>query len=144
MAMLRFTVPGQPVAKGRARSAIRGGRIAHYTPDKTAAYERRVRSACMEVMEAAGIVEPIKGAVSVQLVATFEIPASWSKVKRNQALSGDLLHITKPDLDNVIKAVFDGCNSAIWVDDCQVCSLVASKGYGSAPSVEVMIEWIEH
>ena len=140
MAMLRFTVPGQPVAKGRARSAIRGGRIAHYTPDKTAAYERRVRSACMEVMEAAGIVEPIKGAVSVQLVATFEIPASWSKAKRSEAD----MHTIKPDLDNVVKAVFDGCNGVVWLDDCQVCSLVASKGYGSSPSVEVVVEWLEH
>jgi len=139
MAVLRFTVPGQPVAKGRARSAVRGGRVVHYTPVKTMDYERRVRLAAQDAMEVLGRDVLIAGAVSVRLVATFEIPASWSKAKRSAAD----MHTIKPDLDNVVKAVFDGCNNAVWLDDCQVCALDASKGYGTVPGVEVVVEWLD-
>ena len=30
------TIPGVPVAKGRARAFVRNGHVGHYTPDKTA------------------------------------------------------------------------------------------------------------
>ena len=145
MGILRFTVPGQPVPKGRARAAMRGGRMVHYTPDKTVAYERRVQAACEEAMAVAGLAGsggPIEGAVSVQVVVTFEVPASWSKAKRLKALSGELMHTSKPDIDNVLKAVFDGCNGVLWKDDSQVCDLRASKGYGEVPKVEVVVEWL--
>ena len=32
---IAFTIPGEPVAKGRARAFVRAGRVAHYTPAKT-------------------------------------------------------------------------------------------------------------
>lgn len=39
MTLIRFHIPGTPVAKGRARVTTRGGRPATYTPAKTVAYE---------------------------------------------------------------------------------------------------------
>lgn len=95
----------------------------------------------MDAMEHAGLAEPIKGAVSAHMVATFEVPDSWSKAKREAAD----MHIIKPDLDNVVKAVFDGCNGVIWVDDCQVCEIRASKGYSGLlgdVGVQVTVEWL--
>jgi Holliday junction resolvase RusA-like endonuclease len=34
---------------------------------------------------------------------------------------------TKPDLDNLAKAVMDLLNDVAWVDDAQVCKIVLSK-----------------
>jgi len=47
---ISFTIPGEPVAKGRARSCVRNGHIAHYTPEKTALYENLVRLAAQQAM----------------------------------------------------------------------------------------------
>jgi Holliday junction resolvase RusA-like endonuclease len=45
----------------------------------------------------------------------------------------------KPDLDNVLKAIKDGCNRVIWADDCQCTQLIASKVFSDRPRVEVEV-----
>lgn len=35
----------------------------------------------------------------------------------------------KPDLDNIIKSVFDGLNGVAWTDDALVCVIEAGKNY---------------
>ena len=39
---LRFTIPGDPVGKGRPRIDTRGKRPRTFTPDRTVAYEHAV------------------------------------------------------------------------------------------------------
>ena len=51
MSIIAFTIPGQPVAKGRPRACIRGGKVATYTPDNTARYENLVKLAAQEAMK---------------------------------------------------------------------------------------------
>lgn len=34
---------------------------------------------------------------------------------------------SKPDLDNLAKAVMDSLNGVCWIDDAQVCRIVLSK-----------------
>lgn len=51
MTALAFTVPGEPVPKGRARSrVIAGGSgkafATHFTPKETRAYERKIAESC--------------------------------------------------------------------------------------------------
>jgi Holliday junction resolvase RusA-like endonuclease len=130
-----FTIPGEPIAKGRARSFIRAGHIAHYTPDKTARYENLVKLAAQQAM--AGIA-PIEGAVSLTMRAFFSIPASWSMKKQRAAALGEFAHTKRPDLDNVVKAIKDGANGVAWKDDSQVVDVRASKRYGT-PRVEVEV-----
>jgi hypothetical protein len=43
--MIAFTIPGQPVAKGRPKFARRGAHVVAYTPAKTASYENLVKLA---------------------------------------------------------------------------------------------------
>lgn len=142
MGILRFEVHGEPVPKGRARAALRGGRIGHYTPGKTVAYEAMVRRVAMGVMENAGLLVMANIGFSVEIRAWFAPPVSWSAKKRQEALSGVLMHMVKPDADNVAKAVLDGLNGVVWRDDCQVCDLRVSKGYREAAMVEVVVEWL--
>lgn len=143
--LVRFTIPGDPVAKGRARSVTRRGKggasyIAHITPEKTERYEARVAVFAQQAM--AGT-QPEEGAVSLSVRAYFPIPASWSK-KRQQAARDGLEHHTKrPDADNCAKAVLDGLNGVVWKDDSQVVTLSIEKRYAEVPRVEVIVGAVE-
>jgi Holliday junction resolvase RusA-like endonuclease len=134
--MLTFTIPGNPVGKGRARVSRRGGFARLYTPEKTANYESLVAMAGQQAMAGRPVIE---GAVTVNMRIAVQIPASWSKKKQAAALAGQVYPTTKPDIDNVEKAIFDGLNGVVWKDDVQVVSVVKSKWYGDVPGVEVSI-----
>ena len=131
---VEFVIPGPPVAKGRARSFVRNGHVAHYTPEKTARYENLVKLAAQQAMQGRA---PADGALRLMVRAFFTIPASWSQRKRSAAVGQPVTK--RPDLDNVIKAIKDGCNGVIWADDCQCTELHASKLYAEQPRVEVVV-----
>jgi hypothetical protein len=42
------------------------------------------------------------------------IPTSWSAKKRASALAGEIAHTSRPDWDNVAKAILDAGNTIIW------------------------------
>lgn len=51
-------------------------------------------------------------------------------------------HSQKPDVDKLIRAVLDSLTGIVWVDDCQVVSVAATKRWSSLPGVEVEIrDW---
>lgn len=132
---IKFTVPGDPVAKGRARSFVRNGHVAHYTPEKTARYENLVKLAAAQAM---GTTAPIEVAVFLIVRAYMPIPKSWSLKKQRAAALEEIFPTSRPDLDNIVKAIKDGANGVTWKDDSQVVDVIASKRYG-LPRVEVEI-----
>lgn len=135
--ILRFTIPGEPVAKGRPRFT-RTGRS--YNPPKTAKYENLVR---LTFDQNYPDWKPLEGGVDLSIRATFPVPKAWSKKKYIAAIQHMIAKITKPDLDNLIKSVSDGLNEVAWKDDAQIYHLEAWKGYGEKPGVEVMIGFDE-
>lgn len=135
-APVQFHLTGQPQGKGRARAFVRGGHVAHYTPEKTRSYESMIRGAAMDAM---GDRKPIDTAVAVKLRAVFVVPLSFSKAKHAAALSGALLPAKKPDLDNIMKAWLDGMNGVVFRDDAQVVRSEQSKVYGQIPMVVVSV-----
>lgn len=135
MDKITFTIPGEPVAKGRARSFVRKGQVAHYTPQKTARYENLVKLAAQQAM---GERAPTEGGVALIVRAFMGIPTSWSQKKQRAAALGEITPTKRPDLDNIVKAVKDGANGVTWKDDSQVVDVRASKRYGT-PRVEVEV-----
>lgn len=133
---VNFIVPGIPVAKGRARSFIRAGHVAHYTPEPTARYENLVR---LEAKRAMGSWEPMQGAVELVLRLYMPIPASWSKKKRQEAVEGTLRPTTKPDCSNVLKAIEDAMNGVVFADDKQVVEVTITKLYSALPQACVQV-----
>ena len=131
---LHFTIPGTPVAKGRAR-VLKSGRS--YTPAKTANYAAKVAHHGKQAM---GIDGPSKGALSVFIGVNIEVPASWSKRKRADALAGLVKPVSRPDGDNYEKAILDGLNGVVWHDDGQVVDMIWRKRYAVAPCVVVSVE----
>jgi Holliday junction resolvase RusA-like endonuclease len=134
--LIEFIVPGQPAPKGRPKFARRGKGVVAYTPAKTAAYETLVQHAARVAM--AGRVptaRPVKLVVNLAL----QVPASWSKRRRALAIAGEIRATKKPDADNVLKGLKDGCNGIVWIDDAQVVRIDLSKEYGAIPRAYVAV-----
>lgn len=76
-------------------------------------------------------------------------PSERSKDKAKQLyskyISRLLWHVKKPDLDNLIKSLFDSISKSeiVWSDDAIVCDLRARKLYSPNPRIEIEIEEIE-
>ena len=139
MSIIAFTIPGQPVAKGRPRACIRGGKVATYTPDNTARYENLVKLAAQEALKG---LPPIGGAVALEVKVFLAVPASWPKKKQAEAVAGTVRPSGRPDADNLLKSVADGMNGVVFADDAQVTSCLVQKRYDTAPRVEVRA-WCE-
>lgn len=134
--MITFTVPGQPVGKGRPRIGRVGAHARMFTPEKTVNYESLVKHAAHMAI-AGGL--PLLGAVSVLMDIRLQIPASWSAKKQARAAEGLEHPTTKPDIDNIEKAIFDACNGVVWRDDVQVVEVAKRKRYSMTPGVTVSI-----
>ncbi|WP_028310967.1 RusA family crossover junction endodeoxyribonuclease [Derxia gummosa] len=134
---VRFVVPGTPQGKGRPIAGMGfHGRPTLRTPAKTAAYEGVIALAAQQAMAGRA---PMSFPCMVELRIIVCPPASWSKKRQTAALAGQVVPTKKPDLDNVCKALFDGMNGVVWVDDVQAVDVTARKRYGSTPGVDVLV-----
>lgn len=146
---LEFTVDGKPIGKARPRVTKR----ATYTPATTTRYEDLVRYAALNnLKEDFEENEPL----SVEVIAFFEVPKSYSRNKKTDCLAGWELPTKKPDADNVGKIIMDGMNPkmrrdkrlhkmvevmrGVYHDDKQVTTLLVKKRYAERPRVEVRIK----
>ena len=57
----------------------------------------------------------------------------------NFTIYGELLLVVKPDIDNYVKAVLDGLNGLLFVDDKQIIELTARKKYSESARTEVTV-----
>lgn len=134
--MIAFTVPGQPQGKGRPRIGKVGAHARMFTPAKTVAYEGLVAHAAQLALSGRPLFEQ---AVGCNVFMDCMVPASWSAKKQRAALAGEVLPTSKPDADNVVKAIFDGCNGVLWRDDVLVTDLRVRKRYAPTPCVRVEV-----
>lgn len=131
---MRFTIPGQPIAKGRMRVSFTTKRT--YTPEKTVNYENLVKHRFTEEYPDH---EPIATAIKVDIFLSVQIPQSWSKKKQSLANEGFIYPTSKPDLDNCAKIILDALNEIAWIDDKQVVELSIGKRYSITPMTVVTI-----
>jgi Holliday junction resolvase RusA-like endonuclease len=135
--MVTFMVEGTPVPKGRPRFARRGKFVSTYSPKTTVDYESKVSESAKIAM---GASEPLETPVGAYIYITLPVPASYSKKRTQACLSGQERPTKKSDIDNYCKAIFDGMNGIVFVDDSLVVSLHATKVYGTVGMVEVMVK----
>lgn len=141
MQTVRFTVPGPPKGKARARTVKgRGGRTFSYTPEGTVLYENLIKTSYLQQPNNTifNDGQPLK----VVVQAFYDIPKSYSKKKRKQMLAGEIRPTKKPDIDNIAKCILDALNKVAYRDDTQVIELVMKKAYAEIPRVEVEIQEI--
>lgn len=139
--MIKFIYHGEAVGKGRPRVTASRGKFAHaYTPQKTKDFEDAIRFEFMasncEPMPVYKRAQSLKAAVLIGA----SIPKSYSKKKQALCRDGILVPAKKPDVDNVLKAVFDSLQGYAYEDDSQIVVIVAEKMYSEEPFVEVVLD----
>lgn len=139
--MIEFTVPGQPVPKGRPKFARRGSFVQAYTPEKTASYENLVKVHAAQAMQGTA---PMSGPLALMLTLFVQIPKSTTKRDRARISAGTFHPTKKPDLDNVLKAVTDAMNGIVYEDDAQIVRITTMKRYGDTPRAIVHVLRFDH
>lgn len=85
------------------------------------------------------IKQPLEQAIGVPTII-FNMPIPPSKARKIK--QGDL-HTVKPDIDNLIKGLFDAANGIAWIDDNRVAELGnVKKVYSYTPGIIFEIEEI--
>ena len=126
---VRLELPFEPVAWARTR----GKGANRHTQRK----QRQYKNACLRFLEAQHNPR-FGGPMAVRVSYRFYPPKSWSKTKTERALRGDQPHVSKPDLDNLDKMLFDVLTDAgWWTDDCLLIRAHSDKAYGSRPGTFV-------
>lgn len=134
---IRFTVPGTPVPKGRARTFVRGGFVQFYTPPETTRYEQKIKKAARDAI---GDADPIHSRPLALWVRVFlPIPQSWSDKKKASALREEIIPTGRPDADNFLKAACDGMNGIVFKDDALITDMFVTKRYSAEPRMEIEV-----
>lgn len=128
-----FEVKGKPQAKQRPRFS-RYGKV--YTPAKTHSYENWIKLCFINQFPNFKILE---GAIYIRIVVFKQIPKSTSKTKKAEMIKDHIKPTTKPDIDNIVKSVFDGLNNIAYKDDSQICSLSVEKVYAEEDTVKIQL-----
>lgn len=136
-----FVIHYKPFGKVRAHPYVIGKHARMHDDDRNGTYEGIVRS---EYLAQVGDVPPFKDAVDVSICAYYPIAKSNIKTKAQRKAweEGRLFPTIKPDLDNVVKSIFDALNGLAWIDDKQITGMLVSKIYvppGIAPQTHVHI-----
>ena len=137
---IHFTVNVIPRGKQRARTVNNGWGVHSYTPRETVIYERKIAWACRSACRGAQM--PENAPLSLDAVFYMPIPKSANKGLRERMASERMMHTKKPDTDNMLKSVLDGCNGIAYKDDNQIAQIRATKVYSENPRVEVTISTI--
>lgn len=120
-----------PIEPQPWRRARKNGKR-HFTDAKSRAYRDAVAS-LVKVELPQGF--PNGMAFRMDACFLFRIPKSWPKYKK---LSPPV-HLSRPDVDNLGKALADALNGIIWDDDSQIYDWRASKGYAETPGIHLKI-----
>jgi len=86
---------------------------------------------------------PLEGALTVRVRFRMPVPSSIAvPIRRHVGEGGESPHIVKPDIDNLLKAIFDALTGICWADDKQISRIEASKVYAREQGVDVWVgEW---
>ncbi|MDP3869156.1 RusA family crossover junction endodeoxyribonuclease [Phenylobacterium sp.] len=133
---LVFSFSGDPRGQGRPRAAKRGGFISVYKDPKSRKYEDSVAEVAAQAMAGR---TPFVGALSASYRFRLPIPTSYPKWRREAMAAGEIAPTTKPDLSNMLKAMEDGMNGVVFVDDCQIVRTFLTKIYHPTPGVDVRV-----
>lgn len=152
MSPLGFTVLGQPVPQGSKRAFARTnakGKAFATLVDVTGAGLKSWRNgiayeARQALRQAERDPDGFRASADrdvpyrVTLRFTFARPKSVKRVEMT----------VKPDIDKLARAALDALTGLVWLDDCQVISLVVQKAYlpaGLAPSrLDVIVSIAEY
>ncbi len=141
MEEILLTIPGEPIAKKRPRFFVRRN-PGKGRPLGAENIQQTEEGKFISIMfsQLAGRAPITKGTpIKLGCIFYMPIPASVTKRKRAELMAGNIPHVARPDLDNLVKFVKDCSNGVLWADDSQVSYLTAAKYYSLYPRTEITI-----
>lgn len=124
---LMFSVPGKPIAQGsppRYKSASTGKMITP-NPKGLKRWRKTVGEYALAEMNSVGL-RMTDGPVVMAGVFCFKRPkchfrtGRYSHTLRDDS-PGEFRHLQYPDLDKLVRAIFDSLTKVCYMDDSQVC-----------------------
>ena len=103
--MLRIEIEGDPIPAARPRYSVR--RV--YQPKRNVEYRQQIQAAARVAMKGK---EPMSG----ELCAVVKLYRKYKPAARNFG-----------DVDNHLKAIFDGLSGIVFEDDSQICRCTVEK-----------------
>lgn len=120
---VHFVIPGRPVAMKRHRATLRGNHIHMYDP------EAKVRKT-LGLSLKQYFPQPFEGPLKLEVVYFYSTKdkKKWGQYK-----------ITRGDLDNNLKQSADSMAGVAFIDDAQICSIIAQKKWHHVDETHVWI-----
>jgi len=139
--MITFFVAGVPVPKGSAKAFMNKGMRFPVVVQDNAERQKPWASMIGYTAQRAGA-EMMAGPVKVE--AHFFMPrlkSHYGSGKKEGVIKANApnFHISKPDLDKLIRCIKDALTGIVWKDDSQVAEVSASKVYSNLPGVRIWI-----
>ena len=125
--MIVFDVHGDPKGQPRPRAfKDRGGNVRVYNPATAEGWKSRVAQAAKEIIPST----PLVGPLELRLAFRFARPKSHCKKNGEFKTDAPKWKLSRPDLDNCVKATVDCLmDMGFFSDDSQIVLLNASKSY---------------
>ena len=131
---IEFYVKGNPKGQPRARAVAFAGNARVHNPGTADDWKALVAIEARKYVE--GV--PLSGPVAIMLSFIFKRPKGHFGTGRNAdvlKVGAPEWHTSKPDVDNLAKAVLDVfVDIGLLSDDCIVCHSVVSKKYAASKS----------
>jgi len=132
---MKLFVDGLPKGQPRPKARAFKGHAQVYDPGS--AYEWKVA-----VREAVKGLPMLDGPLDVSLSFNMPRPKAHYRTGKFRGQVKDNApdwHTSKPDVDNLAKAVLDACTGLLWEDDTQIARLMAAKIYSLNPGVAIEV-----
>lgn len=118
-----------------------GKKVTAIDPPKCRAYKKKVKGTAIKYVGKS--FEPLDEPLRVDIKVYMGVTKSWTKKKKEQALSGEMMPTYKKDIDNMVKPLLDGCTGIVWKDDGCIVELSATKEYSEVPRAEITINTLD-
>jgi Holliday junction resolvase RusA-like endonuclease len=131
---MKITLLGVPMAKQSARFARRGNFMAKYQPAELIHWIEDAKAQIREQMPKEW--KPISDQIKIVSISFVYPPLKgWTKKKHKELMDGNRIYKdTKPDIDNLLKNLWDACNGLVWIDDSQIVEINSVKKiFGDTP-----------
>lgn len=136
---ISFFVVGDPKGQPRVKACKRGAFTGVYTPDTADEWKKAIKVDLHDNWDG----KQFEGPVMLFLDFFFKRPKSHM-CKKGLKETAPSKHTSRPDADNLAKAVMDALGDAgLFRDDAQVSHLVVQKGYSDSDITGVQIIFLE-
>lgn len=132
--LMKLTLNQKPTPKKRHRFSRKSDRF--YNPSFSD--EEKTRWEMIHQIHEKPVFRPSTASFDVEMYFDVPFPRSFNHGPENKNLK--IPHVSKPDVDNLVKFYMDVMKRLIYHDDCQVWSLYAEKRLAPNPQVEILIE----